>query len=280
MVKQYLLASDFDQTLSFNDSGVALSELIGFHGFHDKVKGLSEMNLVQQGAELSYLILHDPDFRRVRREHLVETGKRIRLKYDVPLFARVLDNLGEGHKFNFNVISAAPQEIVQSALEGIVPPDHIFGTRFRYCEETGEVDSIIRAVAGWGKISALEELRAKLGISHDHIIYLGDGSSDLPVMMHVNQHDGLTIAVSEAKFISRIAKRTVLSANAMSVLVPVLERVMNWNSGEIRHFFGSYGLTLLEWDRMRTDILTIQDSKVQVATLSNDNAAAPLLIDQ
>ncbi len=56
MTKQFLLASDFDQTLSFNDSGVVLSELIGFHGFHDKVSGLSEMNLVQQGAELSYLI--------------------------------------------------------------------------------------------------------------------------------------------------------------------------------------------------------------------------------
>jgi haloacid dehalogenase-like hydrolase len=177
------------------------------------------------------------------------------------------------------VISAAPQapqEIIQSALEGIVPPDHIFGTRFRYNEATGEVDSIIRAAAGWGKITVLEELRANLGISHDHIIYLGDGSSDLPVMMHVNQYDGLTIAVSEAKFISRVAKRTVLSANAMSVLVPVLERVMNWNSAEIRRFYGSYGLTLLEWDRMRTDILTIQDSAVQVATLSDDNAAFDL----
>src|SRR5258708_28637152 len=32
-----LLASDFDQTLSFNDSGVVLSELIGFHTFHDNV---------------------------------------------------------------------------------------------------------------------------------------------------------------------------------------------------------------------------------------------------
>src|SRR6202035_3636257 len=92
MVKQYLLASDFDQTLSFNDSGVALSELIGFHGFHDKVKGLSEMNLVQQGAELSYLILHDPDFRRVRKDHLIETGKRIRFKHNVALFAKALDN--------------------------------------------------------------------------------------------------------------------------------------------------------------------------------------------
>lgn len=268
MSKNFLLASDFDQTLSFNDSGVVLSELIGFQNFQDKVKGLADSNLVQQGAELSYLILHDPDFRRVRREHLVETGRRIRLKHDVALFARVLDNLGEEHKFNFNVISAAPQEIIQSALEGIVPSDHIFGTRFRYNEATGEVDSIIRAAAGWGKITVLEELRANLGISHDHIIYLGDGSSDLPVMMHVNQYDGLTIAVSEAKFISRVAQRTMISASAMSVLVAVLERVMNWNSAEIRRFFGSYGLRLLEWDRMRTDILTIQDSAAQVAIKS------------
>jgi hypothetical protein len=65
MRRKSLLASDFDQTLSFNDSGVVLSELIGFRNFHDKVKGLAEINLVQQGAELSSLILHDPDFRRV-----------------------------------------------------------------------------------------------------------------------------------------------------------------------------------------------------------------------
>jgi phosphoserine phosphatase len=268
MAKQYLLASDFDQTLSFNDSGLVLSELIGVPGFHDKVTGLSQMNLVQQGAELSYLILHDPEFRRVRREHLIETGKRIRLKHDVALFARALDNLAEGYKFSFYVISAAPQEIIQSALEGIVPPEHIFGTRFRYNESTGEVESIIRASAGWGKITVLEEIRAQLGISHDHIIYMGDGSSDLPVMMHVNQHDGLTIAVSEAKFITRVARRTVLSDNAMSVLVPVMEKVLRWDSAHIRRLFASYGLTLLEWEKMRTDMLTIQDSAEPVATSS------------
>jgi predicted HAD superfamily phosphohydrolase len=122
------------------------------------------------------------------------------------------------------------------------------------------VDSIIRASAGWGKITVLEELRATLGISHDHIIYMGDGSSDLPVMMHVNQYDGLTIAVSEAKFISRIARRTVLSDNAMSVLVPVLEEVMHWDSPEIRRFFASRGLMVREWDKMRTDMLTIEEN--------------------
>jgi len=264
MVKQFLLASDFDQTLSFNDSGVVLSELIGFHGFHDKVEGLSQMNLVQQGAELSYLILHDPEFRRVRRDDLIETGKRIRLKHDVALFARVLDNLADDYKFSFYVISAAPQEIIVSALEGIVPPDHIFGTRFRYNEANGEVESIIRASAGWGKITVLEEIRALLGISHDQIIYMGDGSSDLPVMMHVNHHDGLTIAVSEAKYITKVARRTVLSDNAMSVLVPVLEEVLRWDSVRIRRMFASQGLTLREWDKTRTDMLTIQDSALPV----------------
>jgi HAD superfamily phosphoserine phosphatase-like hydrolase len=260
MTKQYLLASDFDQTLSFNDSGVALSELIGSHGFHDKVKGLANINLIQQGAELSYLILHDPDFRRVRREHLIETGKKIRLKHDVSLFARTLDSLSEGYRISFYVISAAPQEIIESALEGIVQADHIFGTRFRFNEANGEVESIVRASAGWGKITVLEELRTELGISHDHIIYMGDGSSDLPVMMHVNQYDGLTIAVSEAKFITRVARRTVLSDNGMSVLVPVLEEVFRWDSVTIRRFFAARGLILREWDKMRTDTLTIGES--------------------
>src|SRR5262250_2226173 len=266
MVKHFLLASDFDQTLSFNDAGVVLSELIGFHGFDDKVKGLANLSFVQQGAELSYLILHDPGFRSVRREHLIETGKRIRLKHDVALFARSLASLSDGYKFSFYVISAGPQEIIESALEGIVPPDHIFGTRFRFNPHTGEVDSVVRASAGWGKVTVLEELRASLGISHDHIIYMGDGSSDLPVMMHANQYDGLTIAVSEAKFITRVARRTVLSENAMSVLVPVLEKVLRWDSARIRRLFASYGLTLLEWEKMRTDLVTIQETRVAVAS--------------
>ena len=70
MTKNYLLASDFDKTLSFNDSGHVLSGLLGTAGFAEKVEGLSRVNLVQQGGELAYLILHDPEYRRVRREHL------------------------------------------------------------------------------------------------------------------------------------------------------------------------------------------------------------------
>lgn len=260
MVQQYLLASDFDQTLSFNDSGVVLADLIGVQGFHDKVKGLAQINLVQQGAELSYLILHDPEFRRVRSHHLIEAGKQIRLKHDVALFAKTLETLADGYNFNFRVISAAPQEIIQSALEGIVPPENIHGTKFHYEPGNGEVKAIVRASAGWGKVTVLEEIRGQLGISHDHIVYMGDGSSDLPVMMHVNQYDGLTIAVSEAEFITRVARRTVLSDNAMSVLVPVLEDVLRWDSSKIRRYFAAQGLMLREWGKTRTDLLTIQES--------------------
>ena len=86
-VKEYLLISDFDQTLSFNDSGIVLSELLGLSSFEEKIAGLSRINLVQQGGELAYLLLHDPEYRRVRSEHLVEVGKRIRLKQNIRLLS-------------------------------------------------------------------------------------------------------------------------------------------------------------------------------------------------
>src|SRR5437764_8802933 len=124
IVKEYLLVSDFDQTLSFNDSGIVLSEVLGVSDFEDRIKGLSHIHLVQQGGELAYLLLHDPDYRRVRREHLIEVGKRIRLKQNIRLLTRVLDDV-EGNRFSFYVISAAPEEVIQSALEGIILVDRI-----------------------------------------------------------------------------------------------------------------------------------------------------------
>ena len=58
--REYLLISDFDQTLSQNDSGVVLSEMLGISDFRQRVAGLSDIHLVQQGGELAYLLLHDP----------------------------------------------------------------------------------------------------------------------------------------------------------------------------------------------------------------------------
>jgi HAD superfamily phosphoserine phosphatase-like hydrolase len=256
--KRYLVASDFDQTLSFNDSGIVLSELLGIPGFHEKVAGLARVNLVQQGAELAYLLRHDPEFRSVRKEHLIEAGKHVRLKNNVGLLGEFFEKGLDSYNFQFYVISASPQDVVQSALEGIVPADHIFGTQLEYDASSGEISSINRVSAGYGKIAVLEELEAKLQITPDHTIYIGDGSSDMFVMLHVNSREGYTIAVSEAKFLGRIAKRTVLSESALSVLIPVLEDILNWSSAQIRDVFESYGLAVQEWDKTRTDWVTFQ----------------------
>ena len=254
----YLIASDFDQTLSFNDSGIVLSELIGASNFREKVRGLSDIHLVQQGAELSYLLRHDPEFRCVRREHLIDAGKQVRLKKDIRRFVECLNAGVAGYQFSFYVISAAPRAVVQSALEGIVPASHIHGAECEFDAISGEICAITRVPAGYGKVAILEELASELQVSPDRTIYVGDGSSDLHVMLHVNSGDGVTIAVSEAKHITRVARRTVISDNARSVLVPILEEVVGWDAARIRQLFASHGLVLQEWDKARTDWVTVR----------------------
>src|SRR5215469_614055 len=259
-LKQYLFASDFDQTLTFNDSGYVLSELVGIptDEFERKARGMAKLNLVQQGAELAYLLLHDPEFKtRVRKEHLYEVGKRIRLKDNIALLYQILDGGIPGYHFDFYVLSAAPLEVIQSALEGIVPGDHIFGTEFLY-NDKGEIETITHATAGYGKVYVLDQLQSRAQIGPDHIVYTGDGSSDVHVMLHTNVRDGYTIAVSEAKHVSQVAKRTILSTNALAVLAPILEDIAGWDRLRIRAFFESYGIMIQEWDRVRTDWLTLR----------------------
>jgi len=219
---------------------------------------MAKLNLVQQGAELAYLLLHDPEFQsRVRKEHLYEAGKIVRLKENIALLYQILKSGIDGYHFDFYVLSAAPVEVIQSALEGLVPPTHIFGTEFRY-NAAGQIESIARATAGYGKVAMLDQLQTECQVGPDHIVYVGDGSSDLHVMLHVNVRDGFTIAVSEAKHVSQVAKRTILSGNALAVLAPILEDVVGWERRRIRQLFESHGMLIQEWDRVRTDWLTLR----------------------
>jgi phosphoserine phosphatase len=256
--KHYLLASDFDQTLSFYDSGQILSEILGVTNFQAKVQGLAASNLVQQGGELAYLIRHDPEFRGVRREHLIEAGRRVRLRSDIPALVDFLARGLDGIQFSYFVISAAPRELVQAALEGTVAPEHIIGTELDFDSHSGEVRSIRRVPAGYGKVAVVEELEARLETPPDRTIYIGDGSSDVHVMLHVNNRDGFTIAVSDNRLIARIAQCTVLSDNAFSILIPILERIVGWRPAEIRALFESYRLTVHEWEKARTDRVTLR----------------------
>jgi len=142
----------------------------------------------------------------------------------------------------------------------VVPHDRIFGTELDYDAATGEVRSVRRVPAGYGKVAVLEEIESRLGIVPDRTIYVGDGSSDVHVMLHVNNRDGFTIAVSENRLLARIARSTVLSDNAFSIMAPVLERVLHWNTGEIRSLFEANGLALQTWEKARTDRITLRDT--------------------
>jgi HAD superfamily phosphoserine phosphatase-like hydrolase len=256
--KEFLFLSDFDQTLSFQDSGHVLSEALGIPNFHEKVTSLAKKHLVQQGGELAYLLVHDPDFRRIRADDLRSAGKKLRLKPNIALLVELLGKL-EGHHFTPYVVSAGPQEIVESALEGIIAPDNIFASRLVY-NQHGEICDVECLRAGYGKVAILDHLREKFAISQHRVIYVGDGSSDVHVMLHVNRLEGLTIAVSENKYLTKIAKRTLLSDNALSILIPIMEDVLGWSPSQVRMLMEQQGFILQEWEKVQTDTVTIVDA--------------------
>ncbi|HZD31197.1 MAG TPA: HAD-IB family phosphatase [Candidatus Angelobacter sp.] len=260
--KRFILASDFDQTLSFNDSGLVLGELLGIPAseFERKINGMAKLNLVQQGGELAYLLLHDPEFRKVRREQLYEAGKKVRLKPNIAALYGFLSKEVEGFHFDFYVISAGPVQIIRSALEGIIPADHIFGTEFEW-NSKGDIERIKQVTAGYGKVAVIDHLLEEKQLGPDRVIYVGDGSSDIHVMLHVNRREGYTIAVSENKYLAPIAKRSIISDNALATLIPILEDVVGWDATSIRQVFEEHGLVIQQWDKVQTDMLTIVPDK-------------------
>lgn len=62
---------------------------------------------------------------------------------------------------------------------------------------------------------------------------------------------------SENRHLSEIAKRTVLSDDALCVLVPILEDIVGCDPARIRTLFESEGFVLQEWGKVRTDSLMI-----------------------
>jgi len=60
--------------------------------------------------------------------------------------------------------------------------------------------------------------------------------------------------------VAQIAKRTVLSDNALPTLVPILEDIAGWQRTQIRQLFDSYGFLIQGWDRVQTDWVTLRPS--------------------
>jgi hypothetical protein len=66
----------------------------------------------------------------------------------------------------------------------------------------------------------------------------------------------------------------VLSDDAFSVTVPILEEVCGWGVGEIRSLFESKGLTLQQWDKARTDRVIVGESAVEPGLVGDAADAA------
>ena len=45
-------------------------------------------------------------------------------------------------------------------------------------------------------------------------------------------------------------------------MVPILEKVLGWGISDIRSLFESDGLTLHEWEKARTDRVTVRESAI------------------
>ena len=74
----------------------------------------------------------------------------------------------------------------------------------------------------------------------------------------------------------RPSQRTVMSEDALSVLIPVLEDILGYNRNQIRALFERHGVLIQEWDRVRTDWLTIREGAGSILTpTSPSKAIAP-----
>ena len=166
--------------------------------------------------------------------------------------------LAEGidtYRFSTHIVSAAPKECVDKALEHILPVENIYGTTFIYKDDI--VQDVERTNAGHAKVSTIDMLKLKENVTRDAIIYVGDGSSDVHVMLHVMSYNGYSITVSPAPYMGHICRRSVISDNVLSILVPILEDLLKYDKERVREFFEERGHAILEWNRADTEWLDI-----------------------
>ncbi len=259
MKRRYLFISDFDKTLSVDDAGIVLSGKLGVSSkeFSEKIEEIKKRNITQLGGELAYLIVNDPAYKgKVTKELLYQTGREATLKKNVPDLIKILSEGFDDRTFSFYVLSAGPQEIVEKALEGILPASHIFGTRFIFDDNDTVVD-IERTGAGHAKVATLDMLKTQEKVPRHRIIYVGDGASDVHVMLHVLSYKGYTISVSLTAYMGHICRRAIVSENGLSVLIPILEDILRYDEGQIRRFFEERHHTIQEWNKAKTEWVEI-----------------------
>lgn len=255
MKQKYLFISDFDKTLSREDSGYFISEKIGISSdaYEEKVKALRQKNLVQLGGELAYLVTRDNDFKgKITKDLLRQVGEETRLKKNVSQLVQALKKGIDDKCFSVFIATAAPTDLVASALKEIIPETDIFGTTFIY-NDKGVVVDLKETGAGDAKVAIVDLLKMREKVPRDRIIYVGDGLSDMRVMLHVNIYNGYPIAVSGSSYLGHISHRTVISDTASAVLIPILEDILGYSESKIIDFFSNLKTPIGEWKRAKVE---------------------------
>ncbi len=258
MERKILFVSDFDKTLSKGDVGYILSSKLGIppEDFERKIEEIKSRNIVQLGGELAHLMTRDPDYvGKVSKELLYSVGREIELKKGVPELMSILAKGIDNCRFSTYIVSAAPKECIEKAVEKIFPLENIYGTTFLFKDDI--VQDVERTNAGHAKVATLDMLKQKENVTRYAIIYVGDGSSDVHVMLHVKSYQGYTITVSPAPYMGHICRRSVISDNVLSILVPILQDLLKYDQGRVRKFFEDRKHPILEWNRADTEWLDI-----------------------
>jgi len=197
------------------------------------VKGLAN-EPVQQGAELATSSCTTRIFAACAASTSWTPGKRIRLKHDVALFARALENLADGYKFHFNVILLRLRRSSSRRSRASFRRPHLrhaLPLQRSYRE-------VVPSFALWrlGKIPCSRNFAQASALARpDHLH--GRRQFGLPVMMHVQPVRRALRLRSPKPSSLRCAKRTVLSDNAMSVLVASAGKSPALDSARIRRLF-------------------------------------------
>ncbi len=258
MEKKILFVSDFDKTLSVGDIGYILSEKLGISAaqFDQKIEEIKRRNIVQLGGELAQLIVRDPDYiGKITKDLLYEVGKEINLKKGVTELMSLMAEGIDDYRFATYIVSAAPKECVEKAVEHVLPLSNVYGTSFIF--KNGVAMDVERTNAGHAKVATLDMLKQKENVPRDAIVYVGDGSSDVHVMLHVKSYHGYTITVSPAPYMGHICRRSVISDNVLSLLVPILQDLLHYDQEQVRKFFSERKHSILDWNRADTEWLEI-----------------------
>jgi hypothetical protein len=96
-----------------------------------------------------------------------------------------------------------------------------------------------------------------------------------PISLETGEIQSIARVAAGYEYINQIARRTVLSEDAFSVLAPMLEITAGWNAARIREFFEARGFVLREWDKMQTDGGRGQRRRVMLEALGWIATAGP-----